>query len=90
MQLGRDRGIIKVGRIGCSLADGSPGRTSPPDRRPAQSSGSVSCNAAIATALVITETAVARHASQIYDALGLAPSLDDHRRVLAVIRLLNS
>ena len=46
-------------------------------------------NAAIANALVITEKAVARHASQIYDALGLAPSLDDHRRVLAVIRLLN-
>lgn len=47
-------------------------------------------NAAIASALVITEKAVARHASQIYDALGLAPNLDDHRRVLAVIRLLDS
>jgi hypothetical protein len=30
---------------------------------------------------------LARHASQVYDALGLAPSLDDHRRVLAVIRM---
>lgn len=47
-------------------------------------------NAAIAKALVISEKAVARHASQIYDALGLAPSLDDHRRVLAVLRLLSS
>jgi DNA-binding NarL/FixJ family response regulator len=46
-------------------------------------------NAAIAKTLAITEKAVARHASQIYDALGLAQSLDDHRRVLAVIRLLS-
>jgi DNA-binding NarL/FixJ family response regulator len=46
-------------------------------------------NAAIAKALGITEKAVARHASSIYDVLGLAASLDDHRRVLAVIRLLS-
>ena len=45
-------------------------------------------NAAIAKVLEISEKAVARHASQIYAALGLAPSLDDHRRVLAVVRLL--
>lgn len=38
--------------------------------------------------LGITEKAVARHAAQIYDALGLPPSLDDHRRVLAVVRFL--
>jgi hypothetical protein len=32
---------------------------------------------------------VARHAAQIYDTLGLPPSLDDHRRVLAVVRFLD-
>jgi DNA-binding NarL/FixJ family response regulator len=46
-------------------------------------------NLAIATRLGITEKAVARHAAQIYDALGLPPSLDDHRRVLAVVRFLD-
>jgi DNA-binding NarL/FixJ family response regulator len=45
-------------------------------------------NLAIAHRLGITEKAVARHAAQIYDSLGLPPSLDDHRRVLAVVRFL--
>jgi DNA-binding NarL/FixJ family response regulator len=45
-------------------------------------------NAAIARRLVITEKAVVQHVSHIYDALGLAPSEDDHRRVLAVARYL--
>ena len=45
-------------------------------------------NLAIANRLGITEKAVARHAAQIYDALGLPPNLDDHRRVLAVVRFL--
>ncbi|MCF7552295.1 response regulator transcription factor [Pseudonocardia sp. WMMC193] len=45
-------------------------------------------NLAIAQRLGITEKAVARHAAQIYDALDLPPSLDDHRRVLAVVRFL--
>ncbi|MBN9112271.1 MAG: response regulator transcription factor [Pseudonocardia sp.] len=46
-------------------------------------------NLAIATRLGITEKAVARHAAQIYDTLDLPPSLDDHRRVLAVVRFLD-
>jgi DNA-binding NarL/FixJ family response regulator len=45
-------------------------------------------NAAIARRLTITEKAVVGHASRIYDALGLPPSEDDHRRVLAVLRYL--
>jgi DNA-binding NarL/FixJ family response regulator len=45
-------------------------------------------NASIARALSLTERAVIRHASNIYDQLGLPPSEDDHRRVLAVIRYL--
>jgi DNA-binding NarL/FixJ family response regulator len=45
-------------------------------------------NASIAWTLTITERAVIQHASNIYDQLGLPPSDDDHRRVLAVIRYL--
>lgn len=46
-------------------------------------------NAAIARRLSITEKAVVAHASLIYDQLGLQPSEDDHRRVLAVLRYLS-
>lgn len=45
-------------------------------------------NAAIAGELVISEKAVVKHASQIYDRLGLSAGPDDHRRVLAVNRFL--
>lgn len=45
-------------------------------------------NAAIARTLYVSEKAVVRHASHIYEQLGLPPSDDDHRRVLAVIRYL--
>jgi DNA-binding NarL/FixJ family response regulator len=45
-------------------------------------------NGAIARQLSITEKAVVAHASHVYDQLGLVPSEDDHRRVLAVIRYL--
>lgn len=42
-------------------------------------------NVAIAQHLSITEGAVVRHASHIYDELGLTRSDADHRRVLAVV-----
>jgi DNA-binding NarL/FixJ family response regulator len=45
-------------------------------------------NAAIAEQLTISEKAVVKHASQIYDRLDLPTSPDDHRRVLAVNRFL--
>jgi DNA-binding NarL/FixJ family response regulator len=45
-------------------------------------------NAAIAHQLVITEKAVVRHVSHVYEMLGLPNSNDDHRRVLAVVRYL--
>ena len=47
-------------------------------------------NAAIATALVITERAVQKHVNNIFDKLGLAPAPEDHRRVLAVLAYLRS
>jgi DNA-binding NarL/FixJ family response regulator len=47
-------------------------------------------NAAIAGLLTVTERAVEKHISNIFSKLGLAPSDADHRRVLAVLRYLES
>jgi DNA-binding NarL/FixJ family response regulator len=47
-------------------------------------------NAAIARRLVITSKAVSKHIASIFAKLGLPPSDDDHRRVLAVLTYLNS
>ncbi len=45
-------------------------------------------NAAIAQRLVITERSVAKHTASIFIRLGLQPSDDDNRRVLAVLAYL--
>jgi DNA-binding NarL/FixJ family response regulator len=45
-------------------------------------------NQAIAKQLTLTEKAVVKHVSHVYDALGLLPCPDNHRRVLAVVRYL--
>ena len=45
-------------------------------------------NAAIAQRLVITERAVSKHTASIFTRLGLQPSDDDNRRVLAVLAYL--
>jgi DNA-binding NarL/FixJ family response regulator len=47
-------------------------------------------NGAVAGALVISERAVEKHVANIFAKLGLAPSDADHRRVLAVLRYLES
>jgi DNA-binding NarL/FixJ family response regulator len=47
-------------------------------------------NAAIAQRLVITERAVAKHTASIFLRLGLHPSEDNNRRVLAVLAYLGS
>ena len=47
-------------------------------------------NAAIAGELGVSEKAIVRHTSNIYDELGLGSSPDDHRRVLAVVRFLSA
>ncbi|HUC14105.1 MAG TPA: response regulator transcription factor [Acidimicrobiales bacterium] len=47
-------------------------------------------NAAIATALVISEGAVEKHVANIFTKLDLPVSEADHRRVLAVLRFLDS
>ncbi|HEY3870540.1 MAG TPA: response regulator transcription factor [Actinocrinis sp.] len=46
-------------------------------------------NTAIAQQLVVTERAVAKHTSNIFGKLGLPPSDDDNRRVLAVLAYLD-
>jgi DNA-binding NarL/FixJ family response regulator len=47
-------------------------------------------NAAIADELVITQRAVEKHVKNIFQKLRLAPADTDHRRVLAVLRYLDS
>src|SRR3984885_16051100 len=47
-------------------------------------------NTAIARILVVSEKSVEKHVSNIFTKLGLAPSDADHRRVLAVLRYLES
>ncbi len=46
-------------------------------------------NAAIARQLVVSERAVEKHVANIFTKLDLAPSGEDHRRVLAVLRYLD-
>ena len=47
-------------------------------------------NTAIAQRLFVTEKAVSKHTTSIFTKLGLSPSEDDNRRVLAVLAFLNS
>jgi len=47
-------------------------------------------NAAIATTLVVSEGAVEKHVANIFTKLDLPVSQSDHRRVLAVLRFLDS
>lgn len=47
-------------------------------------------NTAIAGALVVSDGAVEKHVSNIFSKLDLAPAPQDHRRVLAVLRWLES
>jgi DNA-binding NarL/FixJ family response regulator len=47
-------------------------------------------NAAVSSALVISEKAVSKHIANIFMKLDLPPSEDDNRRVMAVLAYLNS
>ncbi|GAA3775030.1 response regulator [Plantactinospora mayteni] len=47
-------------------------------------------NAAIAGRLFVTEKAVSKHINSIFSKLGMPPSEDDNRRVLAVLTYLNA
>ncbi|GAA3974436.1 response regulator [Actinomadura viridis] len=47
-------------------------------------------NAAIASSLFVTEKAISKHTNNIFSKLGLPPSEDDNRRVLAVLAYLGA
>jgi DNA-binding NarL/FixJ family response regulator len=47
-------------------------------------------NNAIAEALVVTERAVEKHVTSIFSKLDLPPTVEDHRRVLAVLAFMRS
>ena len=47
-------------------------------------------NNAIAEALVVTERAVEKHVTSIFSKLDLVPTVEDHRRVLAVLAYLRA
>jgi len=47
-------------------------------------------NQGIAERLVVTERAVEKHVTSIFDKLELAPTSDDHRRVIAVVTFLKA
>ena len=49
-----------------------------------------STDAAIAEALVVTERAVEKHVTSIFSKLDLPPTVEDHRRVLAVLAYLRA
>ena len=47
-------------------------------------------NTAIGRALIVTQGAVEKHISSIFSKLGMPPSADDHRRVMAVLTWLDA
>jgi DNA-binding NarL/FixJ family response regulator len=68
--------------------DGAVAALSPREREVLALMAEGRSNAAIAARLVITERAVAKHTASIFVRLGLQPSDDDNRRVLAVLAYL--
>jgi DNA-binding NarL/FixJ family response regulator len=71
-----------------NAGDGELGGLSPREREVLELMAGGRSNAAIAQRMVITERAVAKHTSSIFIKLGLQPSDDDNRRVLAVLAYL--
>ncbi|MFE8943938.1 LuxR C-terminal-related transcriptional regulator [Streptomyces sp. NPDC007856] len=70
-------------------ADGPVAALSPREREVLALMAEGRSNAAIAQHLVITERSVSKHTASIFTRLGLQPSDDDNRRVLAVLAYLN-
>ncbi|MCQ8773426.1 LuxR C-terminal-related transcriptional regulator [Streptomyces telluris] len=65
------------------------GRLTPREREVIELMAQGRSNTAIAAQLRVTERAVAKHTSNIFGKLGLPPSDDDNRRVLAVLAYLD-
>jgi DNA-binding NarL/FixJ family response regulator len=75
--------------LASNAADGAVVALSPREREVLGLMAEGRSNSAIAQQLVITERAVAKHTASIFMRLGLQPSDDDNRRVLAVIAYLD-
>ena len=73
-----------------SAADEPIGTLTPREREVVALMAEGRSNAAIAARMFITEKAVSKHTNSIFTRLGLPPSEDDNRRVLAVLAYLNS
>lgn len=71
------------------VADEPLGRLTPREREVLSLMAEGRSNAAIAGRLFVTEKAVGKHINNIFGKLGLPPSEDDNRRVLAVLAYLN-
>jgi DNA-binding NarL/FixJ family response regulator len=71
-----------------NATDGALATLSPREREVLALMAEGRSNAAIAQQLVITERAIAKHTASIFMRLGLQPSDDDNRRVLAVLAYL--
>lgn len=65
-------------------------RLSPREREVLSLMGEGRSNSAIAAELVVSDGAVEKHVSNIFSKLDLPPAANDHRRVLAVLRWLES
>jgi DNA-binding NarL/FixJ family response regulator len=75
--------------LASNAADSAIAALSPREREVLSLMAEGRSNLAIAQQLVITERAVAKHTASIFLRLGLQPSDDDNRRVLAVIAYLD-
>jgi DNA-binding NarL/FixJ family response regulator len=73
-----------------SAADEPIGTLTPREREVLALMAEGRSNAAIGARMFITEKAVSKHTNSIFTRLGLPPSEDDNRRVLAVLAYLNS
>jgi DNA-binding NarL/FixJ family response regulator len=73
-----------------NTGDGTLATLSPRERQVLGVMAEGRSNAAIAQRMVITERAVAKHTASIFLKLGLQPSDDDNRRVLAVLAYLSA
>ncbi|WP_375002211.1 LuxR C-terminal-related transcriptional regulator [Aeromicrobium sp. CTD01-1L150] len=80
-----------VSALVSSRDDGGPlDRLTPREREVLELMAQGRSNAAIAQALVVTEKAVGKHVSNVFMKLDLSHHGDDNRRVLAVLRFLQS
>ena len=80
-----------VGRmLGRRHVEGPVDRLTPRERDVLAAMAEGKSNQGIAEALVVTEAAVEKHVTGIFHKLGLGPTPNDHRRVLAVLTYLRN